>query len=78
MRLLQFVLSMMLLILFLYIAWPLFLGLFILIAGYWIWAVYKLRQSAKQAFKNFEQQETIERPMDSGDVIDAQYTEREE
>lgn len=78
MRILQFILSLILLLLFLSFAWPLFLGLFILFAVYWIWAVYKLRRSAKQAFKDFEQQETIERPIDSGDVIDAQYTEREE
>ena len=78
MRILQFILSMILLYVFLLVAWPLFLILFVVLAIYWIWAVRKLRKATNQAFDDLKQQETIQPPISSGDVIDAQYTEREE
>jgi ABC-type bacteriocin/lantibiotic exporter with double-glycine peptidase domain len=78
MRILQFILSMILLYIFLMFAWPLFLILFAVFAIYWIWAVRKIRKTANQAFEDLKQQETIQRPIESGEVIDAQYTEREE
>jgi membrane protein implicated in regulation of membrane protease activity len=59
-------------------AWPLFLVLFAVLAIYWIWAVWKIRKATNQAFEDLKQQETIQPPISSGDVIDAQYTEREE
>lgn len=78
MRLLQFILSLILLYFFLLIAWPVFLVLLILFASYWIWAVWKLRKAANRAFEDLKQHEAIERPVESKDVIDAQFTEREE
>jgi membrane protein implicated in regulation of membrane protease activity len=78
MRILQFILSMILLYVFLLVAWPLFLILFVVLAVYWIWAVWKIRKATNQAFDDFKQQESIQRPIESGEVIDAEYTEREE
>jgi membrane protein implicated in regulation of membrane protease activity len=59
-------------------AWPLFLVLFVVLAVYWIWAVRKVKKATNQAFEDLKQQESIQRPITSGEVIDAQYTEREE
>lgn len=78
MRILQFILSLIFLYFFLMVAWPLFLLLFVVLAIYWIWVVVKIRRATNKAFDDFKQQETIERPIASGEVIDAQYTEREE
>lgn len=78
MRILQFIFSLIILYIFLLVAWPVFLILFVLIAAYWIWAVWKIRKATKMAFEELKQQESIERPIASGEVIDAQYTEREE
>lgn len=78
MRILQFILSLVFLYFFLMVAWPLFLILFVVLAGYWIWVVLKIKKATNQAFDDLKQQESIERPIQSGDVIDAQYTEREE
>lgn len=78
MRIIQFILSLILLLFFLSVAWPLFLILFLVLAYYWISALWKIRRVTKEAFEDLKQQESIERPIASGDVIDAQYTEREE
>ena len=78
MRIIQFILSLILLYVFLLVAWPLFLILFVLLAVYWIWAVWKIRKATNQAFDELKQQENIQPPISSGGVIDAQYTEREE
>jgi ABC-type bacteriocin/lantibiotic exporter with double-glycine peptidase domain len=78
MRILQFILSLIFLYFFLLVAWPLFLLLFIVLAIYWIWVVVKIKRATSQAFDDLKQQESIERPIESGEVIDAQYTEREE
>ncbi|MDP3304617.1 MAG: hypothetical protein Q8S15_00885 [Erysipelotrichaceae bacterium] len=78
MRILQFILSLIFLYFFLLVAWPLFLLLFVVLAIYWIWVVLKIKKATNQAFDDLKQQESIERPIESGEVIDAQYTEREE
>ena len=78
MRILQFILSLIVLFIFLMFAWPLFLVLFVVLAVYWIWAVRKVKKATNQAFEDLKQQESIQRPITSGEVIDAQYTEREE
>lgn len=78
MRILQFILSLIVLFIFLMFAWPLFLVLFVVLAVYWIWAVRKVKKATDQAFEDLKQQESIQRPIASGEVIDAQYTEREE
>jgi ABC-type bacteriocin/lantibiotic exporter with double-glycine peptidase domain len=78
MRILKFIFSLILLYVFLLVAWPLFLILFVVLAVYWIWAVWKIRKAANEAFENLREQESIQQPIASGEVIDAQYTEREE
>lgn len=78
MRLIQFILSLIILLFFLSFAWPLFLILFVVLAFYWISALWKIKRATNEAFEDLKQQESFERPIASGEVIDAQYTEREE
>ncbi len=78
MRFIQFLLSLILLAWLLVVAWPLFLVLAIILAVTWVRFYVRVKRMHKQAFDQFQQDNTFEsKGLDSSDIIDAEYKEKD-
>lgn len=75
MRLIQFILSVILLAWLLVVAWPLFLILAIILVVTWINFYRKIKVMQKEAFEN--NYSTNSPTLGSDDVIDAEYKEKD-
>lgn len=74
MRVIQTIIGLIFLIWLLIIAWPLFLILVVILIVSWTRFIRKVKVIQKDAFEN----QTVNRPpVDSDDIIDAEYTESE-
>lgn len=79
MRLIQFILSVILLGWLLVVAWPLFLILAIILIVTWVNFFRKIKNMHKETFHNdtFNDENTIKPSINSEDIIDAEYKEKE-
>lgn len=75
MRLIQFILSLILLAWLLIVAWPLFLVLAIILVVTWINFFRNIKMMQKEAFEN--NHSTINPTLGSDDIIDAEYKEKD-
>ncbi len=75
MRLIQFILSLILLAWLLVVAWPLFLVLAIILVVTWLNFFRKIKTMQKEAFEN--NHSTINSTLGSDDIIDAEYKEKD-
>jgi len=75
MRLIQFILSIILLGWLLVIAWPLFLILAVILIVTWVNFFRKVKTMQKEAFEEYSKSNN--QTLGSGDIIDAEYKEKE-
>lgn len=67
-----------LIVLLVYIAWPLLMLLFFILISYWIYFVIRVRHVAKKAMTEYESEVHNVTAKVSGDVFEAEYKEKEE
>ncbi len=78
MKLIQTTLTIFLLLFLLVVAWPLFVGMFVLVIGYWLWFMIRVRKVTQNAMNEFKEAERFEQTIRTNDIIDVEYTEKEE